>query len=66
MKDARQHAINECYFNGIGVTGKEFDIALKEYNNFEMPLTERCERIANKQEQKFIDGLKIKYQPKCS
>lgn len=61
MKDARQHAINECFFNGVGLTGKEFDKELKAYNNFEMPLTDRCERIAEKKEPKFIEEIKVKY-----
>ncbi|MBD3197997.1 MAG: hypothetical protein GF317_23305 [Candidatus Lokiarchaeota archaeon] len=61
MKDIRQLAINECYFNGIGLTGVEFDTALKEYNNFEMTLTDRQIRIADKKEPKFIEFIKHKY-----
>lgn len=63
-KYTRQLAINECYFNGIGITGHKFDKALKEYNNFEMPLNERCLRIAEKKEEKFIEFLKLKFMEK--
>lgn len=61
MKDARQHAINECFYNGVGLTGKEFDRELKAYNNFEMPLSSRCDRVAEKKEPAFIEAIKIKY-----
>lgn len=59
----RQSAINECYFNGIGISGALFQKEMKEFNNFEMPLKERYKRIAEKKEQKFIDYLKEKYKP---
>lgn len=43
----RQKAINELFFNGIGITGREFDKLLKNYNNFEMSLSERAKLISN-------------------
>jgi len=61
MKDYRQLAINECFFNGIGLTGVEFDKSLKEYNNFEMSLSDRQKRIADKKEAKFIEFIRCKY-----
>ena len=48
------------FFNGIGISGNRFDKLLKEYNNFEMPLSERCDRIVNKQEPEFFMFLKGK------
>lgn len=60
MKYLRQKAINECFFNGIGISGRRFDTLVKEFNNFEMPLSSRLERIANKKEQSFIEFIKVK------
>ena len=60
MDQSRQLAIKECLFNGIRITGNEFDKLLREYNNFEMPLSKRCERIVNKEEPEFFIFLKNK------
>lgn len=58
---SRQLAINECFFNGIGISSIEFDKAVREYNNHEMPLSERQKRIAEKKEPKFIEFIKHRY-----
>jgi len=61
MNSFRQLALKECYLNGVDLNSNEFDKALKDYNNFEMSLTERQKRIAEKKEPNFIEFIKIRY-----
>ena len=60
MKSYRQLAINELFFNGIGVTSDDFEKLIREYNNFEMSLNDRCRSIAEKKDTRFIEFVKNK------
>lgn len=56
----RQLALDLCMEYGFNLTGAQFKTLLKEYNNFEMTLTERIKLIAEKKEPMFIEFLKTK------
>ena len=56
----RQLALDLCMEYGFNLTGVQFKRLLKEYNNFEMTLTERIKLIAEKKEPMFIEFLKTK------
>lgn len=60
MKKYRQRAINELYFNGIGISNKAFDLYIKEYNQYSMPFNDLYTRIVKGKEPKFIDFVKGK------
>lgn len=56
----RKLALDLCMEYGFNLTGVQFKTLLKEYNNFEMTLTERIKLIAEKKEPMFIEFLKTK------
>lgn len=53
-------AIAQCGLRGIGVTQRVFKSLLHEYNNHEMPISDRVKSIALEQDELFFEWIKNK------
>ena len=58
MKNAQNRAITRCYQQGIAVSRREFENKVREYNNYEMPISTRVMTIARGWDSKFFEFLK--------
>ena len=58
MKHTRQELITLLHCNGIGLTGNETDKCLKLYNDFQMPISERVNKIITEEQDKFLEFVK--------
>ena len=55
MKNAQNRAITRCYQQGIAVSRREFENKVREYNNYEMPISTRVMTIARGWDSKFFE-----------
>lgn len=53
-------AITQCYMRGIAISNKKFSQLVKQYNNWEMPISKRVSLIAEDKEPKFYEFIKDK------
>lgn len=61
MKKLNQNtAITNCFLHGIAISNRKFSKLVHEYNNWEMPISERVKRIAADQEPEFYEYLRDK------
>lgn len=63
MKSGISRAINRCFNHGIAITNSQFEKLVKEYNNFEMPLSTRIMMIARDWDEGFFEFAIVDYCP---
>ncbi len=59
-KPNQSMAVTQCALNGIGISGNEFRKLVHEYNNYEMPISQRIKLIAEDKDQSFYEFVKLK------
>lgn len=60
QKDNEYTAITRCFQAGVYLSRNKFSAYIKEYNNFEKPISERIKAVAREEDLNFISFVKLK------